>query len=392
MATSGREGTPLPEPKRSQAFSLTEYDAWQERQRGRNWTLNDVPFYKGKGESLSQNPFDWHDYDYLNYYDQVFGRKCGSAGIGRLRDVGILEITEDDDYAAHPYYREDPDYMDRDGFFSGRAMDIPKMRDQQARYAELLAENGVNVYWIRYPDKPMGAFGPMTNQMSAAELTVLPGGSIIAKKAYALAPTSGFGRTEYLARWAFWNLGIPVLLTVVGKGAWVTGVFLADDVYCQAMSVETNEEGMAQVEPVMRRVCGEDLHVQRIYVPTRNYFERDTGVSAHTDMIIAPLDIDKVLVHAPGLDVDTAAFLWNHGYRVIEADHEEQCRALACNLVPLEPGRVLMHAGAERTIAAVRAAGVEVIPVAYDEYNAYGAGLHCATMQILRDPGPRKLS
>ena len=53
----------------------------------------------------------------------------------------------------------------------------------------------------------------------------------------------------------------------------------------------------------MRRVCGEDLHVQRIYVPTRNYFERDTGVSAHTDMVIAPLDIDKVLVHAPGLDV-----------------------------------------------------------------------------------------
>ena len=233
-----------------------------------------MPFYKGKGESLSQNPFDWHDYDYLNYYDQVFGRKCGSAGIGKLRDVGILEVTEDDDYAAHPYYREDPAYMDRDGFFSGRAMDIPRMRDQQARYAELLAENGVNVYWIRYPDKPMGAFGPMTNQMSAAELTVLPGGSIIAKKAYALAPTSGFGRTEYLARWAFWNLGIPVLLTVVGKGAWVTGVFLADDVYCQAMSVETNEEGMAQVEPVMRRVCGEDLHVQRIYVPTRNYFER----------------------------------------------------------------------------------------------------------------------
>ena len=218
MATSGREGTPLPEPKRSQEFSLTEYDAWQERQRGRNWTLNDVPFYKGKGESLSQNPFDWHDYDYLNYYDQVFGRKCGSAGIGKLRDVGILEITEDDDYADHPYYREDPAYMDRDGFFSGRAMDLPKMRDQQARYAELLAENGVNVYWIRYPDKPMGAFGPMTNQMSAAELTVLPGGSIIAKKAYALAPTSGFGRTEYLARWAFWNLGIPVSAHGGGQG------------------------------------------------------------------------------------------------------------------------------------------------------------------------------
>jgi len=48
--------------------------------------------------------------------------------------------------------------------------------------------------------------------------------------------------------------------------------------------------------------------------------------------------------------------------------------------------------GAKRTIEAVRKAGVEVIPVEYDEYNTYGAGLHCATMQILREPGPRKFS
>jgi N-dimethylarginine dimethylaminohydrolase len=387
---NGREGTPLPTTRRSQEFKLTEYDAWQERQRGRNWTLNDVPFYKGKGKSLEQNPFDWHNYDYLNYYDQVFGRKCGSAGIGRLREVGILEVTPDDNYTEHPYYKEDPGYMDRDGFFAKKVMDLPKMRAQQARYAETLEKHGVKVYWIKYPERPMAAYGPMTNQMSAAELTVLPGGSIIAKKAYALAPTSGFGRTEYLARWAFWNLGIPVLVAVVGKGSWVTGVFMADDFYCQTMSVETNEEGMAQVEPVMKRVCGEKLHVQRIYVPTYDYFDRKAGTSAHTDMVIAPLDIDTCLVHAPAIDVDTHAFLWNHGYKIIEADHEEQCSSLACNLIPIEPGLVLMHAAAKNTIAKVRQAGIEVVPIEYDEYNAYGAGLHCATMQIQRDPGPRK--
>ena len=387
---SGKEGTPLPVGRRSQEFALTEYDAHQERQRRRNWTLNDVPFYKGKGKSLEQNPFDWRDYDYLNYYDQVFGRKCGSAGIGKLREVGILEVSEDDNYAEHPYVKEDPGYMDRDGFLSEKKMDIPKMRDQQARYAEVLQEQGIKVYWIKYPERPMAAFGPMTNQMSAAELTVLPGGSIIAKKGYALAPTSGFGRTEYLARWAFWNLGIPPLVTIVGTGMWVTGVFLAADVYCQTMAVETNEEGMRQVEPVMRRVVGEDLHIQRIYTPGHDYFDRATGISAHTDMVIAPLDVHKVLVHAPGLDVDTTSWLWTNGYQVIEAEPEEQLQTLACNLIPLEPGRVIMHAGARNTIDKVRAAGVEVIAVDYDEYNLFGAGLHCATMQILRDPGPRK--
>jgi hypothetical protein len=107
----GRSGPPLTKERRSQEFTLTEYDAWQERQRGRNWTLNDVPFYQGKGKSLEQNPFDWHDYDYLEYYDQVFGCKCGSAGIGKLREVGLVRVSEHDDYGEHPYFVEDPAYM-----------------------------------------------------------------------------------------------------------------------------------------------------------------------------------------------------------------------------------------------------------------------------------------
>lgn len=389
---TGKELKPLPTERRSQEFPLTEYDAHQERQRGRNWTLENVPFYKGKGHSLEQNPFDWHNYDYLNYYDQVYGRKCGSAGIGNLREVGLIRVSEDDDYANHPYFKEDPDYMTRDGFLARGTMDIVRLRDEQQQYAETLEQNGVKVYWIEYPQKPVGAFGPMTNQMSAAELLVLPGGSIIPKKGYALAPTSGFGRTEYLARWAFWNLSIPPLITVIGKATWVAGVFLSDDVYMQTLSVETNEEGMEQVVPVLQRQCGENLHIQRIYTPGHDYFDRATGTSAHTDVVIGPLDIDKVLIYSAGIDVDTNRWLWDNEYKIIEVDFEEQIKCLPCNLIPLEPGRVIMHAGAEKTIKKVRDAGVDVIAVDYYEYNSFGAGIHCATMQILRDPGPRRFT
>ena len=191
--------------------------------------------------------------------------------------------------------------MNRDGFFLlSDVVDIEKLKDEAAAFAEKFEENGVKVYWIEYPEKPIAAFGPMMNMHSAAELAIWPGGSIIPKKGYALAPTAGLGRAEYLARWAFWNLGIPPLITVTGTGVWVTGTFLADDVYCQGMGVETNWEGLDQVTPVLKRVCGEDIHVQAIRTPGWKYFDKYTGANTHGGMVISGLDIDKVLVHAGG--------------------------------------------------------------------------------------------
>lgn len=378
----------LPPERRSHQLETTEYDLHQERLRQHKWTLNDVPFYKGEGRE--HDPFDWHNFDYLDAYEKIYGRRCGSAGIGKLREVALVRVSRDDDYGNHPYFQEDPNYLTRDGF--ALQVDIERLREEQLQYAATLEAAGVKVYWIEYPEKPMAAFGPMTNQHSAAELMVVPGGSIIPKKGYALAPLSGFGRTEYLARWAFWNLGIPPLLTVVGKGVWIAGLFLADDTYVQTLGVETNREGLEQVVSVLKRVCGESLQIRTIHTPGTDYFDRNSGANAHTDMIIAPLEVDKVLVYSASIDVETHIWLRKSGYRIIEVDLEEHVNDCACNLIPLEPGRVVMHAGAKRSIAAVRKAGVDVIPVPYTEYNKFGGGIHCATMQILRDPGPRHFS
>lgn len=388
---TGYEGKPLPAERRSQEFERTEYDVHQERQRLRNWSLQDVPFYKGKGQSLEQNPFDWHHFDYLNYYDQVYGRKSGSAGIGKLREVALVAVSDDDDYTKHPFYKGNPGYLPYYGREGAAKFELGRLRQQQQAYAETLRRDGVKVYWLEFPRHPVGMFGPMTNLLSAADLMIIPGGSIIAKPGFSHAPTSGFGRIEHLGRWAFWNLSIPPLLTVTGKGAWLPGVFLADDVYFQAMSIETNEEGMNQIEPVLRRQCGKDLYVQRIYMPDHQYYDPSTGISARADMVLAPLDVKTVLVHTPGIDVDCAKWLWDNGYKVIEADPDER-HALPCNLISLEAGHVVMNAAAPKTIAAVGRAGVQVTAIEYDEYNALGAGIGAATMQILRDEGPRRFS
>ena len=283
--------------------------------------------------------------------------------------------------------------MNRDGFFLlSDKVDVSRLNDEAEAFAEAFEKAGVKVYWVEYPEKPMAAFGPMMNMHSAAELAIWPGGSIIPKKGYALAPTAGLGRAEYLARWAFWNLGIPPLLTVTGKGVWVTGTFLADDVYMQGMGVETNWDGLNQVTPVLRHVCGEDIHIQPIRTPGWKYFDKYTGANTHGGMVISGLDVDKVLVHTAGVDINTHVWLRKNGYTVIEADLNEQIQHSAAAIVNLEPGHVMMHARAEKTIAAVRKAGVEVVSIDYDEYNKYGAAITCATMLILRDPGPRKFS
>ena len=111
---NGDENEALPAPRRSHSFAVTEYDAHQEVLRQRDWKLKDVPFYKGKGET--HDPFDWDNLDYLDAYPQIYGRRCGSAGIGTLREVGITRPSADDEYSNHPYFHEDKEYMNRDGF------------------------------------------------------------------------------------------------------------------------------------------------------------------------------------------------------------------------------------------------------------------------------------
>jgi N-dimethylarginine dimethylaminohydrolase len=370
-----------------QTLRPTEYDRHQAELQERVWRLTDQQFYHDWKKE--PDPFYWHNVDYLDVYADIYGRRCGSAGIGRLREVGLVRVSEDDVYSDHPYFKEDPKFLSRDGFLQTKPVDKARLADQQAAYAGVLEEHGVKVYWIEYPERPMAAFGPMTNQHSASELTILPGGSIIPKKGYALAPLSGFGRTEYLARWAFWNLGVPVLMTVTGKAVWVQGLFLADDVYVHTLGIETNQAGLDQVLPVIRSVCGDELTVRVIRTPGIDYFDRHTGTNAHTDMIIGAVDLGKLVAYGPSIDNETHRWLRDAGFVLIDVPLNEQVDACACNLVVLEPRLVVMHAGASETIAQVRKLGVEVIPVDYSEYNQFGGGIHCATMQILRDAGPR---
>lgn len=350
----------------------------QELVTSQSYSLSDTPGY---AQGVKGNT---HGVSYQELYPLVWGRECGSAGIGRLREVAISAVNE---HEFAEVFRQDPDFFH--AFSDYASLDWMRLRDQSDQYQALLEDNGVLVHRIDFPDPPVSAFGPMMYMWAARELLILRGGSVVPKMGW--NPYS-VGRGEYLAMWALQNLSVPILHTIVGDVVCEPGpcLFLAEDVFVSARSIAFSDGGLRQLHNLVELTQeGIDMTFLTLTAGGNHlYFDRNSGGSGHPDMLIGPLDVDKVLLYPGGIDFATWEWLRERGYTIIEVDHDEHVQFVPANLVTLEPGRVMMHAEAKKAIASVRRAGVEVIEVPFSEYFKAGGGLHCATMDVLRDRGP----
>lgn len=374
----------------------TRFDEYQEHLRTRDWSWDDVSLFH-EGHGVPQSIVPLHELDHRDVYERTYGRPMGANGIGRLREVALSRITAAEDRIYDPSlpYAAVPALLEAHGVGPrglGRLAAIDRCREELEGYAAVLEGEGVTVHWIDWGDDPVAAYGPMHGMWAAGELLVVAGGAIVPKRS---RDPFSIGRGEWLSRWAFWHLNIPTLLTVAGTGVAEAGtlVWLAEDVFVAGDSIAYDQDGMAQVLAVVERsIRVPELHVLEIHCQGERYFDAETGQAAHVDNVIAPLDAGKVLCYTPG--VDTMALLWlrEHGYEIVPAEFEDHVRHKVCNLTILEPGRVVMPAGAGQTIARVRAAGVEVIEVPFGGFHAAGGGLHSATLQIHREQGPSRFS
>ncbi len=377
MASSTAKTPPLPHVWQ-QRIAATQRELASE-----GFTLEEMPGYvPGQPPSVDT----WHELDYLEIYPKIYGRHCGANGIGRLREVALVNITESERF---PLYDDDPEYFPTMGL-SHDDLDISRMRDQSLEYQEKLEQCGVVVRRIDFPQPAVGAFGPMRGTWAANELLVVRGGSVIEK--VAISPF-GTGRAEYFALWAFSRLGIPPVATITGTGVCEAGpcFWLAEDVFVAGRGLAFNQEGLDQLLPVVARsseLDPDDLTTLVINFPGNIYFNPRTGQSHHPDMVLGALDVDKVICYPPGLDFRTFEWLRKRGYTIVTTDIAEQRLYAPANVMQIEPGLVIMHAEAPEAVAAVRKAGVEVIETPYSEFLRIGGGLHCSTMRILRDKGP----
>ncbi len=300
--------------------------------------------------------------------EQVWGRPWGAHDeVGRLRVVLVrapgpaLERVRADAWDPELGALVDPD----GGWYWTRRTppDLERVAAQHAGLVSTLGAEGVEV--VQAP--ALGDRFPKAMYVRDPLITV-PGGAIIARLGVRMRRGEEADVTRAVAA-----AGLPILATLTGTATLEGGSFvkLRDGVAALGTSIRCNEQGAQQLREILARI-GWEL----IVVPLPGY-------TIHLDLHLAMLDSDLALVDAAGLPYTFLTALEAMGVQLVHADPGEDW---GLNLLTLAPRRVLMANGSPRTGERLAAAGVEVVTVDYDELHPNGGGVHCSTMELLREP------
>jgi N-dimethylarginine dimethylaminohydrolase len=199
-------------------------------------------------------------------------------------------------------------------------------------------------------------------------LITVPGGAIVLRMAVRMRRGEEADITRVVAA-----EGMPILGTLTGTTIAEGGSFvkLRDGLAAFGTSIRCNGEAADQLKEILARIGWELL-----VVPLPGY-------TIHLDLHLAMVDTHRAIVDVPGLPY---WFLEKLEALGIEAVHPDPSEDWAYNALCLRPGRVLMAEGSPRTAERLNAAGVEVVTVPYDEIHKNGGGVHCSTMELIREP------
>ena len=317
-----------------------------------------------------------HETDFYDEVDQIWGRRWGAEGIGRLREVLVSRPTENE---IRPEYAREWQY-----YYSSSAgnADLGRLQAQFDEYYDLLERNGVRVNYIEPPVPAIGAYGYLKN------LVTMAGGGLVVHGG-AIVHRMGLGSWQR-GREVIWSkvlaaLQVPIYLTIHGTGVGEPGAgrWLDSKTFVFNESVVANEEGLRQLEFVLA-----GLGVELITTHSPGWVESigDGNIgTSHADMFLMVPD-HRVAVLAPHLvDYGFVRYLMRNDWHVIEVPLDEYW-GLAVNAVTLEPGKVIMNAGSPTVVDRLEKAGIEVLQVDFSESHRFAiAGLHCATLELVRD-------
>jgi N-dimethylarginine dimethylaminohydrolase len=241
--------------------------------------------------------------------------------------------------------------------------DLARVASQHQGLVSALQAEGVEVVLV----EPLGA--PFVKSIYTRDPSItVPGGAIVGR----MGVRRRRGEEPHVTR-ALAAAGMPILGTITGTGTLEGGSFvkLRPGLAALGTSIRCNEEGFRQL-----RVLLELIGVELIRVPIAGY-------SIHIDLHLAMVDVDRALIDPAGLPYDFLVKLRELGIETIEVAPGEEW---GINLLCLRPGRVLMAEGSPRTAELLSRAGVEVVTIPYDEIHKNGGGVHCSTIELVRDP------
>jgi N-dimethylarginine dimethylaminohydrolase len=299
--------------------------------------------------------------------ERVWGRRWGaSTEVGPLRVVLMrrpgeeLQVVRGDCWDERAQALVDPEggwyWLDRN------PPDLGLVQAQHDGLADVLRGEGVEVVYVDTmpPRFPKSVY-------TRDPLVTVPGGAVIGR----MAPLMRRGEERYIAE-TLAALGMPILRTITGTGMLEGGSFakLTPSVAVFGTSIRCNEEAARQLQEALS-----PLGIELIVVPMG-------GFSIHIDYHLGMVDVDKALVDAPGLPHWFLDRLLELGIETIYRHPDEDW---AINSLCLRPGKLIMAAGNPYTAERLAQRGVEVVTIPFDEIHKNGGGIHCSTMELVRD-------
>lgn len=276
---------------------------------------------------------------------------------GREFDQVDPSLWDDDLGAAF-----DPD--DQWYWLSRTPPDLVRMQQQHDGLVAALSGLGVQTHVL----EPISE-RPFSKSIYVRDpLVMVPGGAVICR----LAAKMRRGEERHLTR-SLAERGVPILGTIVGSGLVEGGSFcrITPTVSLFGTGRRGNTEGAAQLREILARVG-----VTLIEVPL-------SGFSIHIDGGLAMLAPDLALVFPERNPYWLPDLLREHGITPVWGHPSEPW---AANLLPINPGHVLMSSSSPRTEDALDKLGITVTTVDYDAVQANGGGVHCSTQELFRAP------
>jgi N-dimethylarginine dimethylaminohydrolase len=301
--------------------------------------------------------------------ERLWGRRWGAVDeVGRLRMVLVRRPRGEFGAVRADCWDEGAGALvDPDGLWYWESREPPDLDLVDAQHQALidaLASEGVEVIELD-GDLPPHITTPIYTR---DPLVTVAGGAIIGR----LEPFKRRGEEAAVAR-SVAALGMPILATIHGTGLLEGGSFakLTATVAAFGTSFRCNDEAAAQLAAALR-----PLGIELIVVPLSAY-------SIHIDGHLGMVAPDLALIDPLGLPWWFVDRLRELGIEAVPCVPGEEW---AINSLALRPRRLLMCEGYPRTIERLVRHGVEVVTVPYAEIQKGGGGVHCSTMELVRDP------
>jgi len=248
-------------------------------------------------------------------------------------------------------------------WFGKKTPDIAKMQAEHDYFASVLKKHGAEVVYTK--DVPT-RLTKMLNTRDVA--TAVPGGLVVCRT----GPAMRHGEEQVATKTAA-AAGVPIVKTITGAGRMEGGgfMFLDPKHAAVALSIRCNEEGIRQMKELL-----DAMDVDLTVLPC-------CGNYLHIDGNIGIVDDHTALINYPALPYFFLEKLKKLGYRLIEVDQEDPWTTV--NGITIKPGVVTIVEGNNKTAERLYKAGVEVIPVPWEECAKNGGSLHCATCPLERE-------